>query len=43
MLNLPRTFIIQAVIIGTVFLRIPDSTSAFFSRGGVIFLCVLIL
>lgn len=35
------TFIIQAVIIGTVFLRLPDSTSAFFSRGGVIFFALL--
>ncbi|GJE91326.1 pleiotropic drug resistance ABC transporter, partial [Phanerochaete sordida] len=32
------TFVIQAVIIGTVFVRLPDATSAFFSRGGVIFL-----
>lgn len=33
-------FILQAIIIGTVFVQLPDSTSAFFSRGGVIFLCV---
>ena len=31
----------MAVIIGTVFVRLPDSTSAFFSRGGVLFLAVL--
>ena len=31
-------FIIQAIIIGTVFYKVPDSTSAFFSRGGVLFL-----
>jgi len=31
----------MSVIIGTVFLRLPDSTSAFFSRGGILFLAVL--
>lgn len=31
----------MAVIIGTVFVRLPDSTSAFFSRGGILFLAVL--
>ena len=36
-----RVFVIQAVIIGTVFLRMSDSTAAFFSRGGVIFLWAL--
>lgn len=35
------SFLIMSVIIGTVFLRLPDSTSAFFSRGGVLFLAVL--
>ncbi|KIP01968.1 hypothetical protein PHLGIDRAFT_130987 [Phlebiopsis gigantea 11061_1 CR5-6] len=35
------TFVIQAVIIGTVFLRLPDATSAYFSRGGVIFFSIL--
>lgn len=32
------TFVLQAIIVGTVFLNIADSTSAYFSRGGVIFL-----
>lgn len=32
------TFIIQAVIVGTVFLNMAESTSVYFSRGGVIFL-----
>ena len=31
-------FILQAIINGTVFLQVPDSTSAYFSRGGVLFL-----
>ena len=31
----------MAVIIGTVFVRLPESTSAFFSRGGILFLAVL--
>lgn len=31
----------MSVIIGTVFLRLPENTSAFFSRGGVLFLAVL--
>ena len=31
-------FILQAIIIGTIFLNSPNSTSSFFSRGGVIFL-----
>ncbi|KAG2073832.1 hypothetical protein BDR04DRAFT_1178890 [Suillus decipiens] len=29
--------IFQAIIMGTVYLRLPDATSAFFSRGGVLF------
>ncbi|KAI6026023.1 ABC-2 type transporter-domain-containing protein [Pisolithus marmoratus] len=33
--------IFQAVIMGTVFLRLSDSTSAFFSRGGVMFFALL--
>ena len=33
-------FVIQGVIIGTVFLQMPEATSAYFSRGGVLFLCV---
>lgn len=32
------TFILQAIIVGTVFLNMADSTSDYFSRGGVIFL-----
>ena len=32
-----RTFIIQAIIIGTIFVNTPDSTAAYFSRGGVLF------
>ena len=31
----------MSVIIGTVFVRLPESTSAFFSRGGILFLAVL--
>ncbi len=33
-----RSFILQGVIVGTVFLNAPESTSAFFSRSGVLFL-----
>ena len=33
-----RTFILQAIIIGTTFVHTPDSTVAYFSRGGVLFL-----
>ncbi|KAF9228275.1 pleiotropic drug resistance ABC transporter [Gyrodon lividus] len=29
--------IFQAIIMGTVFLQVPDTTSAYFSRGGVLF------
>lgn len=32
------TFVAQAIIIGTVFWRLSDSTNTFFSRGGVLFL-----
>lgn len=35
------SFVIQGVIIGTVFIRVPEATSAYFSRGGVLFLYVL--
>ncbi|CAL1709796.1 unnamed protein product [Somion occarium] len=35
------TFVIQAIIIGTVFLRLEDATSSFFSRGGVLFFSIL--
>jgi ATP-binding cassette, subfamily G (WHITE), member 2, SNQ2 len=31
-------FIIQGIIIGTVFFKLPQATSGYFSRGGVIFL-----
>lgn len=31
------TFVAQAVIIGTTFLKLPNDTSAYFSRGGVLF------
>jgi ATP-binding cassette subfamily G (WHITE) protein 2 (SNQ2) len=34
------SFILQGIIVGTVFLKLPESTSAFFSRGGVLFLSV---
>lgn len=33
-----RSFILQGIIMGTVFLRTPEATSAYFSRGGVLFL-----
>ena len=33
-------FMIQAIVVGTVFLRIPNTTTAFFSRGGVLYLFV---
>jgi len=33
------TFMIQAIVVGTVFLRIPN-TATFFSRGGVLYLFV---
>ncbi|RXW18211.1 hypothetical protein EST38_g7644 [Candolleomyces aberdarensis] len=36
------TFILQGVIIGTTFLRLQDATSAYFSRGGVLFFSVFI-
>ncbi|RDX52640.1 pleiotropic drug resistance ABC transporter [Lentinus brumalis] len=35
------SFIIQAIIIGTVFLRLSDTTQTFFSRGGVLFFSLL--
>ncbi|EIM87152.1 pleiotropic drug resistance ABC transporter [Stereum hirsutum FP-91666 SS1] len=34
-------FIIQAIIVGTVFLKSPQTTAAYFSRGGVIFFALL--
>ncbi|KAJ7715520.1 hypothetical protein B0H16DRAFT_1741855 [Mycena metata] len=33
------TLILQGVIVGSVFLNFPQATSAYFSRGGVMFLC----
>ena len=33
-------FSIKAAVVGTVFLRIPNTTATFFSRGGVLFLFV---
>jgi len=41
LLSIPSSFLFMSVIIGTVFLRLQDSTSAFFSRGGILFLAVL--
>jgi ATP-binding cassette subfamily G (WHITE) protein 2 (SNQ2) len=37
-----RTFVIQALINGSVFFRLKDETSAYFSRGGVLFLYAII-
>ncbi|PPQ68464.1 hypothetical protein CVT24_005561 [Panaeolus cyanescens] len=36
------TFVIQAIIIGTTYIRVPDDTAAYFSRGGVIFFSVFV-
>jgi len=36
-------FMVQAVVVGTVFLRIPNTTTTFFSRGGVLYLFVPLL
>lgn len=35
------SFVLQAIIMGTVFLRLDDDTSTFFSRGGVLFFALL--
>ncbi|KAF8994409.1 ABC-2 type transporter-domain-containing protein [Cyathus striatus] len=35
-------FIFQAIIVSTTFIKLPDSTSAYFSRGGVLFFSVLV-
>lgn len=35
------SFVFQALIVGSVFLNSPEATSAYFSRGGVLFLFVL--
>jgi ATP-binding cassette subfamily G (WHITE) protein 2 (SNQ2) len=34
-------FMIQAIVVGSVFLRIPNTTATFFSRGGVLYLFVV--
>ena len=34
-------FMIQAIVVGTVFLRIPNTTATFFSRGGVLYLSIV--
>lgn len=36
-------FMVQAIVVGTVFLRIPNTTATFFSRGGVLYLFVVSL
>ena len=33
-----RVFMIKAIIVGTVFVKLKDVTSAFYSRSGVLFL-----
>lgn len=33
-----RAFIIQGIIAGSVFLRVPEHTAGYYSRGGIIFL-----
>ena len=35
------SFVLQAIIMGTVFLRLDDTTITFFSRGGVLFFALL--
>ncbi|KAF5330227.1 hypothetical protein D9611_010600 [Ephemerocybe angulata] len=35
------SYVFQGIIMGTVFLRMPEATSAFFSRGGVLFFALL--
>lgn len=35
------SFIILALIVGTIYLRLKPNTSTFFSRASVIFLCVV--
>ncbi|KIP09940.1 hypothetical protein PHLGIDRAFT_102023 [Phlebiopsis gigantea 11061_1 CR5-6] len=34
-------FVVKAIIVGTIFVQLKDSTSAFFSRGGVLFFSML--
>ncbi|PPQ79035.1 hypothetical protein CVT25_002344 [Psilocybe cyanescens] len=36
------SFVLQAIIVGTTFVKIPDATSAYFSRGGVLFFAVFV-
>jgi len=36
--NSSSVFVLQAIILGTTFVNIPDTTAAYFSRGGVLFL-----
>ena len=36
------TFMIQAIVAGTIFLRIPNTTATFFSRGSVLYLFVVL-
>ncbi|KAG8929231.1 hypothetical protein FRC02_005826 [Tulasnella sp. 418] len=35
------SFVVQAIIIGSVFLRLKDTSESFFSRGGVLFFSIL--
>ncbi|CCM02003.1 uncharacterized protein FIBRA_04077 [Fibroporia radiculosa] len=35
------SFVLQAIIIGTIFLRVQNSTATFFSQGGVLFFALL--
>ena len=36
------SYIFQGIIMGTVFLNMPQTTAAYFSRGGVLFLYVMV-
>lgn len=38
LIRLDSAYVIQSIIVGTVFLRMENTTTNFFSRGGVIFL-----
>ena len=38
----PSVFILQAIILGTTFLQLSTNTTAYYSRGGILFLSVLI-
>lgn len=35
-------FILQAIILGTTFLQLSTNTTAYYSRGGILFLSVLV-